>query len=86
MIVWFLVFWVVIAFAHDLQYNLHYERYEIYKDTAIVHVDIEEAYSDVEKSLFQRYEKLFIGLGLILGIFGIFELYIRRLSWIKKFS
>lgn len=52
---------------------------------AIVSVDVKEAYADTEKSLFKRYEKLFVGLGLILGIFGIFELYIRRLSWIKRF-
>ncbi len=31
------------------------------------------------KNLFERYEKVFIGVGILLGIFGFFELFIRRL-------
>lgn len=29
-------------------------------------------------SLFERYEKVFVGVGILLGVFGLLELFVRR--------
>lgn len=38
-----------------------------------------ESVEERGKNLFERYEKVFVGVGILLGIFGFFELFIRRL-------
>ncbi|GBC88229.1 hypothetical protein HRbin13_00349 [bacterium HR13] len=52
---------------------------------AIVKVKVDKASVKTESSPFERYQKVFVGMGIVLGIFGVLELYIRRVSWVRKF-
>lgn len=51
---------------------------------AVVEVKVENASVEAKGTLFERYQKVFVGVGIILGLFGILELYIRRVSWLRR--
>lgn len=48
---------------------------------AVVEVDVKGRSVKAEGSLFERYQKVLVGAGLILGTFGILEIFIRRALW-----
>ncbi len=53
----------------------------------LVEVHVEEITATTNPSLSERYQKLFVGIGLILGIFGLTEIYLRRVKrWLKNGS
>lgn len=51
---------------------------------ASVRIKVEDVLVEEKSTLFERYQKIFIGGGIILGLFGILELYIKRVSWLKN--
>lgn len=64
--------WIVKAFSED-------------GHGKIVKVYVDNAKATSTSSLFDRYEKLFVGIGFILGIFGLTEIYLRRFTkWLRK--
>jgi nickel transport protein len=52
---------------------------------ALVEVKVENTSLEAKGSFFERYQKVFVGGGIILGLFGLLELYIRRISWLRRF-
>ena len=66
--------WIVKAFSEDG----HGKMVKVYVDNAT---------ATSTPSLFDRYKKLFVGAGFILGIFGLTEIYLRRfIKWLGKRS
>lgn len=66
--------WIVKTFSEDG----HGKMVKVYVDNAT---------ATSTPSLFDRYKKLFVGAGFILGIFGLIEIYLRRFTkWSGKRS
>lgn len=51
---------------------------------AVVHISVGSLSFKEEHSALKHIRDILAGAGLVLGLFGLFELYIRRAAWLKK--